>query len=63
MDSFPSVAELLRIATFILLREREVNRICVLKMVKKVGIEPTCPKATGLQPAALPLEHLLQIHC
>lgn len=28
-------------------------------MVEKVGIEPTCPKATGLQPAALPLEHLL----
>lgn len=32
-------------------------------MVEKVGIEPTCPKATGLQPAALPLEHLLHLLC
>ena len=29
------------------------------KLVEWVGIEPTCLAATGLQPAALPLEHPL----
>ena len=31
------------------------------KLVEKEGIEPTCPKATTLQAAVLPLEHLLRL--
>ena len=32
----------------------------LMYLVEEVGIEPTCPEATGLQPARTPLFHFLQ---